>query len=177
MCIRDSTNYVFDVMTSSGGVPITEQRRLAGWWEAMDLGYGDHVAVDTTRIGPAARDDLVALANSQGVILADTAPVTEGEAGPGVARVVVTRSTAMVPDCPKWEAKTDANPNNALSAGYGCSINGNLAAMIANPEDLLAGQTGSGETVVMSSTKAIETYRGKQPTGAGELKAVASDSN
>jgi pilus assembly protein CpaD len=43
--------------------------------------------------------------------------------------------------------------------------------MIANPEDLLAGQTGNGETVIMSSTKAIETYREKPNTGAGELKA------
>ncbi|GGD56459.1 hypothetical protein GCM10010990_02120 [Croceicoccus mobilis] len=170
------TNYVFDVMTSSAGIPISEQRRLSGWWEAMELSYGDKVSVDFSKIGPAARDDLVSLADKQGILLADAAPVTEGEAGPGVARVVVTRSTASVPGCPDWGDKTDFNPNNATSKGYGCAINGNLAAMVANPEDLLTGQTGSGETVVMSSTKAIETYRNKAPTGEGDLKSVSSSS-
>jgi len=54
---------------------------------------------------------------------------------------------------------------------------GLLAAMIADPEDLLRGQRGSGETVVMSSTKAIEAYREAKPTGDGnKVSEVASDS-
>ncbi len=41
--------------------------------------------------------------------------------------------------------------------------------MVANPEDLITGQTGTGETVVMSSSKAIDSYRKQTPTGAGGL--------
>lgn len=170
------TNYVFDVMTSSSGVPIGEQSRLAGWWEAMDLSYGDKVSVDTTNIGPAAKADLMSLADRQGIILSEAPPVTEGQAGPGVARVVVTRSTAAVENCPRWTDKSDFNPNNATSDGFGCSVNTNLAAMIANPEDLLTGQKGTGETVVMSSTKAIDSYRQQAPTGEGGLPNVSSTS-
>ena len=79
---------------------------------------------------------------------------------------------ATVPGCPDWGKRSDANYANATSPGYGCAVNGNLAAMVANPEDLLHGQEGTGETVIMSSTKAIETYRTKANTGAGELKAT-----
>ena len=168
------TNYVFDVMTSSSGIPIGEQSRLAGWWDAMDISYGDRVSVDTANIGPAARADLMALADRQGIILAETAPVTEGAAGPGVARVVVTRSTAAVEDCPRWTDKTDFNPNNATSDGFGGAVNANWAAMVANPEDLLTGQKGTGETVVMSSTKAIDSYRQQAPTGEGGLPTVST---
>lgn len=175
--VVERTNYVFDVQTDGSGIPGSEQARLSDWFDALDLGYGDKVAVDGAAIGPAARSDLVALADARGVILGMTAPVTEGNAPPGAARVVVTRATASVPNCPNWSAQSDSNPNNATSPGYGCAVNGNLAAMIADPEDLLRGQRGSGETVVMSSTKAIEAYREAAPTGNGnKVKTIASDS-
>ncbi|WP_066555715.1 CpaD family pilus assembly protein [Croceicoccus bisphenolivorans] len=171
------TNYVFDVQTSASGVPASEERRLTDWFDALELGYGDKVSVDAGNVSIAARDDLVEIADREGFILNMNAPVTEGAVGPGVARVVVTRSVASVPNCPNWEAQSDANPNNATNPGYGCSVNSNLAAMIADPEDLLRGQRGSGETVVMSSTKAIDAYREAAPTGNGnKVSEVKSDS-
>lgn len=171
------TNYVFDVQAGPSGIPMSEQRRLTDWFDALELGYGDKVSVDGSSLSPAARDDLAELADARGFLLGMTAPVTEGMAPAGSARVVVTRAVASVPNCPNWSAQSDANPNNATSPGYGCAINGNLAAMIADPEDLLRGQRGSGETVVMSSTKAIEAYREAKPTGNGnKVNEVASDS-
>ena len=56
-------------------------------------------------------------------------------------------------------------------------MNSNIAAMIADPEHLLKGAEGTGETVVMSHTKAIESYRETAPTGAGGLPTVASGGN
>jgi len=171
------SNYVLDVQTTANGVPASEARRLTDWFDALDLGYNDKVAVDVSGITLAARDDLVSLADREGVIMALGAPVTQGTMAAGVARVVVTRSVASVPNCPNWSANSDSNPNNATSPGYGCSVNGNLAAMVADPEDLLRGQRGTGETVVMSSTKAIDAYREAEPTGKGnKVTEVASDS-
>ena len=97
--------------------------------------------------------------------------MTEGFVQPGTVRVVVTRSRAYVPGCPDWEGKYASNLGNNTAPGFGCAVNSNLAAMVADPEHLLHGAEGTGETVVMSSTKAIQTYREKAPTGAGELKA------
>ncbi len=48
--------------------------------------------------------------------------------------------------------------------------------MIADPEHLLHGAAGTGDTLVMSSTKAIDAYREKEPTGKGGLPAVSSQS-
>ena len=49
--------------------------------------------------------------------------------------------------------------------------------MVADPEHLLHGAEGTGETVVMSSTKAIQSYREQEPTGGGELQAVSSQAS
>ena len=168
------TSYTLDVATDYDGLSIPEQRRLAGWFEAMDLRYGDRVSVEDPVSGGATRAAVAAIAARHGILLSDGVPVTQGFLQPGTARVVITRSTASVPGCPDWSKSRDANYANATSPGYGCSVNGNLAAMVANPEDLLQGQAGTGETVIMSSTKAIETYREKANTGAGELKSPST---
>jgi pilus assembly protein CpaD len=89
-------------------------------------------------------------------------------------RVVVTRTTAAVPGCPDWQDHMASNLENALSDGFGCSINSNFAAMVANPEHLLHGAEGTGETVVMSSTKAIQSYREQDTTGSEGLPEVSS---
>lgn len=175
--VVERTSYTLDVATTYDGLSIPEQQRLSGWFDAMDLRYGDRVSVEDPVAGGATRASVAAIAGRHGILLADGAPVTAGYLQPGTARVVITRSTASVPNCPNWERKSDANYANATSPGYGCAVNGNLAAMVANPEDLITGQTGTGETVIMSSTKAIDTYRKKANTGSGELKAPATGGN
>jgi pilus assembly protein CpaD len=168
------TSYTLDLAAGYDGLAIPEQQRLSSWFDTMNLRYGDRVSIEDPLANGATRDAVARIAARHGLLLADGAPVTEGFLQPGTARVVITRSIASVPGCPDWRKHNDANYANATSPGYGCAVNGNLAAMVANPEDLLAGQTGSGETVIMSSTKAIETYREKPNTGAGELKAAGT---
>ena len=168
--VVERTNYTFDVRANQGGLAISEQKRLADWFEAMDLRYGDRVAIDDPMASGATREAVSKLAGRHGILISDGAPVTAGYVDPGNVRVVLTRSTASVPGCPDWSAKSDMNYANATSPGYGCSINGNLAAMVANPEDLVTGQKGTGQTVVTTSSKAIGSYREQAPTGEGGLK-------
>lgn len=172
--VVERTNYTLDVRTSGNGLAIPEQQRLAGWFEAMDLRYGDRVSIDDPTMSGATRDAIAQMAARHGILVSEGAPVTPGYVNPGTARVVLTRSTAYVPGCPDWSAQSDMNYNNATSPGYGCAINGNLAAMVANPEDLIKGQSGSGETVVATSNKAIGSYRDQKPTGEGGLKQTSS---
>ena len=101
-------------------------------------------------------------------------PVTSGFVQPDSVRVVVTGSTASVPGCPDWQDHFASNLENATSDGFGCAINGNFAAMVADPEHLLHGAEGTGETVVMSSTKAIEAYREQANTGSQSLEQVST---
>lgn len=172
--VVERTNYTFDVSTGAGGLSFPEQRRLAGWFEAMDLRYGDRVSVDDPLNSSATLAAVKALASRYGLLVSEEAPQTAGYVDAGMARVVITRSKASVPNCPNWAAKSDVNLTNATSTNYGCATNGNLAAMIANPEDLVRGAEGGSNTVVMSSTKAISTYRDKELTGAKELKENGS---
>ena len=93
---------------------------------------------------------------------------------PGTVRVVITRSLAQVPGCPDWSDKFASNLENATSDGFGCAVNSNFAAMVADPEHLLRGAEGTGETVVMSSTKAIQSYRDQEPSGNTDLSSVST---
>ena len=170
------TNYTLDVNAGPGGMSVPEQRRLADWFEALDLRYGDRVSIDDPMMNPGTRAAVEAVAGRHGLLVTRDAPPTPGYVGTGQARVVVTRTSAHVPGCPDWGTKLDTNWNNSTATGYGCAINGNLAAMVANPEHLVKGAEGTGETVVMSSTKAIDSYRAAKPTGEDGLKENSTES-
>jgi len=165
--VVERTNYTFDVQTDREGLSIPEQQRLAGWFEAMDLRYGDRLTIEDPMMSPATKEAIAALASRYGILVSDGAPVTTGYVQPGAARVVLTRSSASVPGCPDWSVKSDMNYTNGTYPGYGCAINGNLAAMVADPEDLVSGDEGSGETYVRRSSQAVEAYRESAPEGAG----------
>ncbi|MGN6356121.1 MAG: CpaD family pilus assembly protein [Novosphingobium sp.] len=165
--VVERTNYTLDVATGSGGMSLPEQRRLSGWFDAMDLRYGDRIAIDDPLASGATRAAVEAIASRYGILLSDGAPVTPGYVNPGTARIVVTRSTASVPGCSDWSKNSENALMNETSTNFGCATNGNLAAMVANPEDLVRGSTAVGETTVMSSNKAIDAYRAAAPTGNG----------
>jgi pilus assembly protein CpaD len=168
------TNFTLDLTAGPGGLSIPEQRRLAGWFEAMDLRYGDRITIDDPLLSGATRSSIEAVASRHGILVGGEAPVTPGQVMAGSVRVVITRSTATVPGCPDWSAQSDANLRNGTSSNYGCASNSNLAAMVADPEHLLQGARGTGGTVVASGTKAIDTLREAKPTGASGLKDVSS---
>lgn len=172
--VVQSSNYTLDLAASSGGLSVPEQARLADWFETLDLGYGDRIAIDDPTVNAAVREDVAGVLSRFGLLLDAGAPITVGYLDRGNIRVVVTRSTASVPGCPNWSASGTGNLGNNTSPGFGCSVNGNYAAMIADPQHLLEGASGAGETTIMSSTKAIETYRSTAPTGAGGLAASST---
>jgi pilus assembly protein CpaD len=172
--VVERRNFALDLASAGDNLSLPEEQRLADWFESMDLRYGDRIAVDGGSGG--VRNAVAQIAGRYGLLLSEGAPVTEGFVAPGSTRVVVTRSRAYVPDCPDWTDNASSNLDNSTSDNFGCAVNSNLAAMVANPEHLLHGAGGTGETVVMSSTKAIETYRALEPTGKGGLPKVSSQS-
>jgi len=167
--VVERTNFTLDVNTSPSGLPISELQRLNGWFETMDLRYGDRIAIENPGQNPAVTNAIRDLAGRYGLIISDIAPATAGMIQPGQARVVITRSSAAVPGCPDWLANSDMNYTNGTSPNFGCAVNSNLAAMVADPQDLLEGKQGSGETVLATSNKAIKTFRDAAPTGANGL--------
>ncbi len=173
--VVEHTNYTFDLLTlPEGGIDATQQRRLGDWFTAVGLTYGDHVSLDDPAQAGVTRATVETVASKFGLILDAVAPVTVGVIPAGQARVVIARTTASVPGCPNWSATSDANYANATSRNYGCATSSNLAAMVANKEDLIHGQDGTGNTVMLSNTKAIDAYRAKAATGAQAVKQTST---
>jgi pilus assembly protein CpaD len=100
------------------------------------------------------------------------APVTAGAVQPGTIRVVVGRRRAVVPYCPNWSLASNPNFDNRNMSNLGCGVNSNLAAMVANPEDLLHGREGGATNDVNTAARAVIFYRSAPPTGAQGLKDI-----
>ena len=162
--------YQFDVAASNGELPPSEQGRLQGWLDSMGVRYGDRVAIeDPSAYGAgSALATVRSMIERRGLLLSRDVPVTTGAVPQDHLRVVVTRATASVPGCPNWESKSSINPTNSTSSNYGCAINSNLASMVADPNDLIKGASNTGSDST-AATRAIQTYRTKPQTGAGEL--------
>lgn len=175
--VVEKTNYVFDVSTGPGGLALPEQRRLAGWFDTLGLRYGDKIFIDDPLASGGTRAAVEAVAARYGMLLSEGAPVTQGYVNAGTARIVVVRATASVPNCPNWRSDSDVNLANATSKNYGCAVNSNLAAMMADPEHLVKGAEASdAATGIAGATKAIQVFREK-PAKAGEVTATSSKSN
>lgn len=167
------TDYVIDLATGPEGVPATEIGRLHGWFQGLQIGYGDRIAVDEPAGGysnAAVRVAVAEAAGRYGLLVEDGAPMTNGEVQQGTVRVVLSRTTASVPNCPNWE-RTGLS---ATSANYGCAMNSNLAAMVADPNDLVLGQTGTGTADPAATSRAIRSYRDAVPTGTRGLQQTTT---
>jgi pilus assembly protein CpaD len=162
-------DYSFDVATGGGGLNSNETARLVGWFDALRLGYGDRVAIDfgSNYDDGGAKAAIASIAASYGILLQDVPPMTSGNVAPGSARVIISRLKASVPSCPDWAGNKFENVENRTSSNYGCATNTNLAAMIANPEDLVRGASANGITDANAATKGVNDYRRRSPSGAG----------
>ncbi|WP_010185459.1 CpaD family pilus assembly protein [Sphingomonas sp. PAMC 26605] len=162
------TDYALDVATSGGDLAPGEEQRLAGWMTSLRLGYGDRVAIDDPNpYGAGVHDAVARQVAHYGLLVSDDAPVTNAPIAAGTIRVVVTRMKARVPGCPDYSRNSSTDFESNTSSNYGCSSNATLAAMIANPADLVLGQAGSGVVDQLASAKAIDSFRRAAPSGSG----------
>jgi pilus assembly protein CpaD len=165
-------DYVFDAAAPGGSLAPAEKARLDAWFRGLNLGYGDSIFVDAP-YADSARYEVAQVAGNYGMMLEPGAPVTAGAVGPGNVRVIVSRTRAEVPGCPNWSVPSQPNYNNRTMSNYGCAVNSNLAAMIANPEDLVHGRDG-GIGSNAAGTKAVMMYRATPPSGTKGLQDVST---
>jgi pilus assembly protein CpaD len=158
-------DYAVDLMTTPYGLGEGEAGRLAGWMATLRPAYGDRVAVEDPSGATGARAQVASELARYGLLLADSAPATQGGVAPGTLRVVITRASASVPNCPQMDRYEPYTADAHTASNYGCAINSNLAAMIARPDDLIHGQTGTGIADPVNAAKAIDAYRGAAASG------------
>ena len=166
-------DYVFDAAAPGGSLVPAEKARLDAWFRGLDLGYGDTIYVDAPG-GDGARYEVAQIAGAYGMMVQPGAPVTAGLVAPGGVRVIVSRTRAEVPGCPNWSTPSEPNYNNRTMSNFGCGVNSNMAAMIADPNDLLHGREGTGVGNNAAATKAIIFYKTAPPTGQKGLQSVSA---
>jgi pilus assembly protein CpaD len=168
-----SADYVFDAAAPDGTLAPGEPERLNGWFQGLGLGYGDAIYVDGA-YADAARAQIASVAGQYGMMVSDGAPVTSGAVQPGMVRVIVSRRRAEVPGCPNWSVPSQPNFNNRSMSNFGCAMNSNIAAMVANPEDLVHGREAAGTGDVDTAARAVLLYRNTAPTGAKGLQEIST---
>lgn len=172
------TDYVYDLpVPTSDTLSAQEDARLAAWFDSVKLRYGDRVAIDAPNDYGFARPAVSAVVARYGLLVDERAPITQGAIAPGAMRIVISRTTATVPGCPDWSRPSMANFGGDAMSNYGCATNSNLAAMVADPEDLVRGRSGTGGVDAATSGKAIRTYRTAPPSGAGGLRSERTGRN
>ena len=171
------TDFVYDMASPGNRLGTEDARQLSAWFDSLNLRYGDRISVDTQSYGSAARDAIGAVIARYGLLMDETAPVTQGEIPAGSVRVIVSRMTASVPSCPDFSRPANPNFDGHTISNYGCATNSNFASMIADPRDLISGRDGPGTTDGTLSAKAIGTYRNAPTTGAAGLKSQSTKGN
>ena len=169
------TDFMLDLATSGDRLPASEVERLHAWFDSIGLSYGDRIFVEEPRdyASPGAREDVARAVGEYGLLVSDGAPVLSGNVQPGSIRVITSRATASVSGCPSW-GNAVSDPVVNTSPNYGCAVNANIAAMVANPDDLVLGQDGSTAGSATTATRAIRVYRERPPSGRQGLPASST---
>jgi pilus assembly protein CpaD len=176
VAIVTRSDYAFDAAAPDGSLPPSEMARLDAWLAGLSLGYGDRVYVDGA-YADGARSDVARVVGQYGILLSQGAPVSQGAIAPGNVRVVVSRTRASLPGCPNWTEASQPNFRNNTMSNFGCSVNGNMAAMIADPQDLVWGRDPGSVGDADTASRAVRSYRNAKPTGDGGLKDINTKGN
>ena len=173
------TSFVYDVRLDGSELSPTEQARLSGWLDSLGVAYGDKVAFATAgaAIPLSFQKDIADVLGRRGLLIGADDSAAAGTPPPGAVRLILRRAVASVPGCPNWSTRQESDMVGGTSSNYGCGVNSNLAAMVANPEDLVRGETSNSPLRTDTSNRAIETYRKATPTGAGGLKTISAGGN
>ena len=171
--VLSKATFVVDLAAPGGTLPPQEVARLDGWFAGLGVGYGDSIFVDGA-YGEPARAQVADVAGKYGLLVLPAAPVTAGMIPPGSVRVVVSRTRADVPGCPNWRVPSEPDYANRTLSNFGCAVNSNMAAMVANPEDLFHGREGTGVGDALTASKAVDYYRKAQPTGTQGLQDIST---
>jgi pilus assembly protein CpaD len=91
-----------------------------------------------------------------------------GANAPGPAddiRLTFIRYVAEAPPCGDWSSNLGITAGNTLPPNFGCASQHNLAAMVADPRDLLTPDT-SGQPDAQRRLTVLDRYRKGEPTPA-----------
>ena len=113
----------------------------------------------------AAAADLV-VASLLEIGVARTQIMVGGAQGPNPLndiRLTYIRYVAEAPACGDWSTNLTNTAGNVLPPNFGCATQHNIAAMVADPRDLVSPDTSGGADAARRLT-VLQKYRAGQPT-------------
>jgi pilus assembly protein CpaD len=128
-----------------------------------ELGRGDHVLIQRPAgaLDRARAELLSAALEREGL---SPAVAIDPAVGAMEMRLIVEHATASAPGCPDWTKSPDRNFANTVHSNFGCATAVNLAAMIADPHDLLNGRALGPEVGDPAAAPMHRYNTGKLPT-------------
>jgi pilus assembly protein CpaD len=144
-----------------------EEAALATFFRLAGIGYGDRLRLeDSSPEGAAERYAAVTTVVGRfGLPLQPrSANVAASQTPAGQARLVVVRATAEVAGCPDWSRGQNPNWRNETTSNHGCATNANLAAMVADKNELLDARTLDNQNAG-AIAKPVAAFDGKKVEG------------
>lgn len=137
---------------------------LGGMLASGAIGPGDKIRIErgAGALAEARARALASVLSREGLNPVVSAP---GGGGEGELRLVVEHAVASVPGCPNWSKPPADDFANTMHSNYGCAAALDLAAMIADPRDLVEGRR-MGPQVGDPAEFALHNYRQGLPERA-----------
>ena len=153
------TDYMLDV-AATDDLPDASAKQIVDWLNGLEPAYSDTISLDSGMAEPAplVLQHISALVGRYGLTLSASASVSKGTPGAGQIRIILSRRSAEVVGCPDWRRPSFATAAGQTLSNYGCATNGNIAAMVADPADLVAGRKDKSADPNLASAKAIKDY-------------------
>jgi pilus assembly protein CpaD len=131
---------------------------LADFMTRNSIHEGDAVTVeDAGSVSAVATERRSAVLAELRAFHIQAASAADPKLAADTIRVHADRTLVIAPACPDWSKPEADEPENRPSSNYGCATETNLAAMIANPADLVKPRednTANGNTLA----RGVELY-------------------
>jgi pilus assembly protein CpaD len=152
------------VSFANGKLSANEEASLAAFISAGGLRYADRLTLRTSEPNMAVgyRNAMNAVLGRFGLSIGNVETTLGIQTG--AATLVVSRPTVTLPPCGVHSGPNGFNNSNENMSNYGCSIRSNLAAMVANPADLVSGNVLDGQSAEVTA-KPVDGFGSHELTG------------
>lgn len=156
----------------------TEIGRLNHFLKTSNITYGDEFSMDfplelNGDLSELNENRLAYISNllkDSGLYMSNTVTPYGMEPKNNSGRLLISRYVITLPECGDWRQPSYPNYENASLANLGCASQANLGLMVANPRDLITGNSGSSNAE--RAAKAVETYQNRVVTVTAEAASA-----
>jgi pilus assembly protein CpaD len=149
---------------ADGNLSATEEANLAAFLSVSGLRYADRLTLRMSepKLSGAYRNSINKVLGRFGLSIGNVETIVGLQAGTGI--LAVNRPTVTLPECGIQSGPNGLNSNNENMSNYGCATRSNLAAMVANPADLISGNELDGQGADITA-KPVDGFANHDLTG------------